>query len=361
MKAAALLLLLALPACDDAATSTDASSSTGSATTTGASSASSSSGAGGSEAEPFTGPADTWTWTAAPGTKCGNGSPAGVEVNLHPASTDLLVVVSGGGACWSDEMCNGAAPASVHVHDTLTAELVAPETPMLGRDDPQNPLSSATWAYVPYCTGDLHWGDRTEPYPGGAIEHRGASNMRTFLQRLRATRPDTKRVFLFGGSAGGYGVTLHWGTAKEVFGDGVEVHVLADASPLVQPKGDRYALMKAAWAPQFPASCTGCSADPGALVDALALAYPTSRHGLLVYDADAVLSQYFGFDGDLPAAIDALRTTHHDPHANTKYFIGPGTDHGVVGDTVTAPDGSTPTTFLVGWLAGAPSWHSVRF
>lgn len=52
---------------------------------------------------------------------------------------------------------------------------------------------------------------------------------------------------LYGGSADGYGVTLHWRTAKEVFGDDVEVHVLADASPLVLPKGNRWDLMKTQW------------------------------------------------------------------------------------------------------------------
>ena len=111
----------------------------------------------------------------------------------------------------------------------------------------------------------------------------------------------------------------------------------------------------------LPPSCTGCTDDPGFIIDTLATAYPQSRHGLLTYDNDGVISSYFGYTGELPAAIEALRTTHHDPFPNTKYFIGPGTDHGVLGDDVTAPDGSTPATFLVGWLLDDPSWHSVAF
>ena len=185
--------------------------------------------------------------------------------------------------------------------------------------------------------------------------------MRTFLSRLRATRPGTKRILFYGGSAGGYGVSLHWGTAKEVFGDAVEVHTLADASPLVMPLGDRWDAMKAQWNIQWPAKCAGCEGDPALLIDALATAHPTSRYGLMAFNNDAVISGYFGYMGDLPAAVDALRTTHFDVFDGTKYFITTGTGHGVLGVNVTAPDGTNPFTFALGCLLGDPAWHSVNF
>lgn len=318
-------------------------------------------GAGGGAALPIDGPPDAWAWRPIDGTRCANGSTAGVAVNLHEGSTDFFILVSGGGACWDDAMCNGESPASIHLHEDLTEALITPELPDVDRSDSTNPLSVASWVYVPYCTGDLHWGDTQTEYPGGTIQHRGASNMRTFLERLRATRPGTGRVLFLGGSAGGYGVSLHWGTAKDVFGDAVEVHALADASPLVVPKDGRWDTMQAAWSPVLPAGCSGCATDPGFLIDALATAYPTSRHGLLVYDADSVISTYFGFQGDLPAAVDALLAAHHDPFPNTKYFVAAGTDHGVLGDAITAPDGSTPNSFAVGWLTGNADWHSSHF
>ena len=185
--------------------------------------------------------------------------------------------------------------------------------------------------------------------------------MRAFLNRLRATRPDTKRVLFYGASAGGYGVSLHWGTAKEIFGDAVEVHTLADASPLVMPLGDRWDAMKAQWNIQWPAKCAGCEGDPALLIDALATAHPTSRYGLMAFNNDAVISGYFGYMGDLPAAVDALRTTHFDVFDGTKYFITTGTGHGVLGVNVTAPDGTNPFTFALGCLLGDPAWHSVNF
>ncbi|NUO53787.1 MAG: hypothetical protein HOV80_33490 [Polyangiaceae bacterium] len=357
-----LICALSVACGDDKDTEDDGSTATTGAGVTTSNSGSTSSGTGaggegGGGPEPIEGPEDEWAWRPIQGTLCGNGSTAGVGVNLHEGSTDLIIVVSGGGACWDDEMCNGAAPASVHLHEELTEGIVAPELPVVDRSDPNNPLSTATWAYVPYCTGDLHWGDQRTEYASGAIEHRGASNLRTFLERLRATRPETQRILLIGGSAGGYGVTFHWGTAKDVFGD-IEVHVLADAAPMVRPQGTRYADMLAAWSPEFPAGCTECADDPGFLIDALADAHPTSRHGLMIYDNDAVISQYFGFEGALAAAIATLRTTHHDPHDLTKVFVVPGTDHGVLGDDVAGSDGSTATEFFVAWLLGDASWHS---
>lgn len=343
---------------DDGDTQTGGAGAGGGASEGGGSTGGGPEGAGGAGID---GPEGQWAWRPQEGTLCANGTPAGVGVNLIEGSTDLVIVVSGGGACWDDTMCNGESPASVHLHEELTAAIVTPEFPAVDRSDPNNPVSSASWVYVPYCTGDLHWGDARADYASGAIEHRGGSNMRTFLERLLATRPGTQRIFLFGGSAGGYGVTRAWGTAKEVFGDAVEVHSLADASPLVPPLGDRYGAMKAQWNIQWPEGCEGCEDDLAALVDSLAERYPDSRHGLLTYDEDAVIGMYFGYTTELPAAVATLLSDHYDAHENTKYFVGPGTDHGVTGDDVTAPDGTTPITFLIGWLLGAADWHSVSF
>jgi hypothetical protein len=359
--------LVATASCGDAGplsteTSGTASGTGGSAGGGGSTGVGGSGGEGGGAAvfEPIEGPSDIWAWRPIEGTRCGNGSAAGVAVNLHEGSTDLVIFVSGGGACWDDDMCNGAMPKSIHLHEDLTEAIVLPEAPAVDRS-PQAPLATASVAYVPYCTGDLHWGDKTGDYASGPIEHRGASNMRTFLNRLRVTRPDTKRILFYGGSAGGYGVSLHWGTAKEVFGDAVEVHTLADASPLVMPLGDRWDTMKTQWNIQWPAKCAGCEDDPAFLIDALATAHPTSRYGLMAFNNDAVISAYFGYMGDLPAATDALRTTHFDVFEGTKYFVTAGTGHIVLGASVTAPDGTNPVTFAFGCLLGDPAWHSVNF
>lgn len=315
-------------------------------------------GSGGGEPLPIEAPFDEWTWIPFEGTACGNGTPAGIGIHPHAGSTDLVVIVSGGGACWTDEMCNGPSPSSVHLHDTLDAALVAPELPPVDRSS-DSPLATATFAYVPYCTGDVHWGDRAHPYEGGVIHHRGASNMRAFLEALKATRPLTERVLLVGGSAGGYGVTLHWGTASEIFPE-AEVHVLADASPLVPPLGDRWALMNERWAPAFPAGCATCATEMGGLLDHLAVTYPASRHALLTYEDDAVISSFFGYGpGELAIATATLLAEHHDVHPNTKYFVAPGADHGMLDDTVVGPGGVTLADFVSGWLSGSPSWQSV--
>jgi hypothetical protein len=156
-------------------------------------------------------------------------------------------------------------------------------------------------------------------------------------------------------------VSLNWGTAKEVFGDDVEVHALADASPLIMPLEGRFDAMKTQWNIQWPEGCEGCEDDLAAMIDSLAERYPDSRHGLMTYDEDAVIAAYFGYTNDLPAAVATLVSEHYDTHELTKYFVGPGTDHGVSFDDVAAPDGTTPLAFAAGWLLGSEDWHSVAF
>jgi len=172
--------LVATASCGDAGPVSTETSGTGGGTASGPSGSAATTGGGGSTgvggsggegggvavSEPIEGPIDVWAWRPIEGTRCGNGSTAGVAVNLHKGSTDLVIFVSGGGACWNDDMCNGAMPQSVHLHEDLTEAIVLPEAPAVDRS-PQSPFATASAAYVPYCTGDLHWGDKTGDYASG--------------------------------------------------------------------------------------------------------------------------------------------------------------------------------------------------
>ena len=62
----------------------------------------------------------------------------------------------------------------------------------VGLTDPAAPEHGYTHVYVPYCTGDLHWGNATVRYQGGVtIEHRGAVNAQTAVDWLQANLPLT--------------------------------------------------------------------------------------------------------------------------------------------------------------------------
>ena len=62
----------------------------------------------------------------------------------------------------------------------------------MGLTDPAAPEHADTHVYVPYCTGDLHWGNATVRYQEGVtIEHRGAVNAQAAVDWLQATLTQT--------------------------------------------------------------------------------------------------------------------------------------------------------------------------
>ena len=57
--------------------------------------------------------------------------------------------------------------------------------------------------------------------------------------------------------------------------------------------------MQASWAMRFPAACTTCSTDLGALPAALKAETPAGdRYGLLSFTRDQTISTYFGITQD---------------------------------------------------------------
>src|SRR6266545_3474680 len=54
--------------------------------------------------QPIQAPRNTWTWVDFPDSSCGDGSTTGIGVNPGDSS-NVLVFLEGGGACWSYESC----------------------------------------------------------------------------------------------------------------------------------------------------------------------------------------------------------------------------------------------------------------
>ena len=63
---------------------------------------------------------------------------------------------------------------------------------------------------MPYCTGDLHWGNSSVEYLAGVtIEHRGAVNARAAVDWLVEQLPSPEGLLVTGCSAGAY-ASLFW-------------------------------------------------------------------------------------------------------------------------------------------------------
>ena len=170
-----------------------------------------------------------------------SGGPIPTAQGVEPASTQysffikrgdpkrLVVALDGGGACWNADTCIGSplsgqgSSYSQVVDETPTA--LAQSGGLLDDRNPKNPYKKYTKVFIPYCTGDVHWGSKDTvyslPLPTGGnlpwvIHHHGADNLLAVLHWLQThdhQGPEVelrklKDLSVIGTSAGGYGTLL---------------------------------------------------------------------------------------------------------------------------------------------------------
>ena len=149
-------------------------------------------------------------------TICARGGPFSFFV--HPGKVDKVVVdFMGGGACWSAVSC-AENTDTFYFYDTVdpvreavmegTLSGVGKLDGIYNRSRDDNPFKDWHHVVIPYCTGDLHWGDNSQDYGDIRIEHRGAVNARSVLQWIYDNFTAPEQIFVTGCSAGSYGSIL---------------------------------------------------------------------------------------------------------------------------------------------------------
>ncbi len=143
-------------------------------------------------------------------TSCSRGSEYAFFV--RPGTTNKIVVdFIGGGACWNETTCSIAgaifsdsvAPVRRAVEENMPQGIY-------DRENEENPVGDWTHVILPYCTGDIHWGNSSTEYSDTlTIEHRGAVNTRAVLDWIYANVDAPEQIFVTGCSAGSYG-SLAW-------------------------------------------------------------------------------------------------------------------------------------------------------
>jgi hypothetical protein len=142
-------------------------------------------------------------------TVCSDGSP--YEFLVRPGDPAKLVVYfQGGGACFDGRTCDPDADPTYTVN---LAELdLTRYNGIFAFDHPENPFAGSSFVFAPYCTGDVHIGNRDATYQAAqseghaahevTIHHRGAINAAAVLSWTfdHFFRPDS--VFVTGSSAG---------------------------------------------------------------------------------------------------------------------------------------------------------------
>ena len=302
-------------------------------------------------------PVGVWSYFELPGMTCGNGTPVGIGVNPGTDPDLVAVYLQGGGACWDWWTCIALPDTATNVNDTYGQALFDSEIALVdasGLTDRTRDvrLAGATWMYVPYCTGDLHAGDRTTAYdpfqPGLPTHHAGDRNLRIALDWLSSRTAEATTIRVIGVSAGGFGAQLQAVAFAEAW-PGADLAILADGAPLVEPAPGVWGTWSAAWA----MDCPGCAATPTEVIPAALAVAPDLRFGLITWSEDPTIGLFFGVLGAMAPKVEALSAEiYADP--NHSMFRLVGLDHGMLDtpDDLVAPDGTVLRDWVDAWVDG---------
>lgn len=290
----------------------------------------------GASTGPIEAPAGGWSWVEFDDTRCANGTPTGLGINPREGASDVVIYLMGGGACWDAGSCFFVKSAWNIDFGYGNAQFSGERfrsIPLFDRA--VSPFADASFVYLPYCTGDLHVGTTTQTYvQGRPTSHVGGQNLDAFLTRLVPTFANARRVFVIGTSAGGFGAQMNAWRFKAAFPK-AEVHVLADSAAMVMPAGARWSEWFAAWKPELPPDCSGCSETTTAWVDAARRDLGGGRMALVTSAEDALLATFTGRSTDeFHAGVDDLVTKHF---AAPDTLVVPGARHVFLDEWTTSP------------------------
>lgn len=142
-------------------------------------------------------------------TTCSDGSP--YHFYVRPGDSERWVFyLQGGGACWNAATCDADLEPSYRVN--LADFDPATRHGIFAFNRPENPFREHTVVLAPYCTGDVHLGDREATYQAAASEghaahpitlrFRGLDNVQAVLDWSAAHLAAPQSIFVTGSSAG---------------------------------------------------------------------------------------------------------------------------------------------------------------
>jgi hypothetical protein len=157
----------------------------------------------------------------ATGAVCGNGSPYKFFVNRAPNTSNMLIYMEGGGACWEFENCTGGSLLGARNPNGIPDDYMSLANPQASLASPfifrlhpwsRSKVQDWTLVYVPYCTGDIYAGNRVAVYPNPdpngeplVWHHNGLRNVRAVVAWLKNHLERPVQLVSTGCSAGGTG------------------------------------------------------------------------------------------------------------------------------------------------------------
>lgn len=168
-------------------------------------------------------------------------------------SSNLLIHFSGGGACWDDFTCTNPNTIYKALTQGNSKDLKAFYYPVVydffskflkgvfDNTNESNPFRDWNIVYIPYCTGDLHIGNKTMNYKtedGDEMEvhHNGQTNVTAALDWIYANFGKPEKILVSGESAGGF-ASAYWAPfVANHYIDHDKIYQLSDGSQLTSKR-----------------------------------------------------------------------------------------------------------------------------
>jgi hypothetical protein len=332
-----------------------------------------------------------WNFYQIDGAVCRDGSPNGIFVRYSDDPTNnnkLMIYLEGGGACLSPHFCDhnpanlnqmfsgGANVQGEGFNAILFDNLVSPPIAQLPWDkgifdytNDANPFKGWNQVYVPYCTGDVHFGSNDNGTVASSVisggHFVGYNNMKLFVGHLVPTFPNMQRIVLTGSSAGGLGAVFNLGMVQDAFTTKVPVTVLDDSAVGFPDTQFMPACLqqefRTTWGfdQSYPSDCKSCfNSDGTGLMEIIKYwhaKYKKAKIGLVMSIHDQIFRLFFSAGanncatndpnllttlglqgGNVPGytadqwemGMDSLRTAYGCTGAFSTYYIGDQVDAG---------------------------------
>ncbi len=302
----------------------------------------------------------------------------------------LIVYYQGGGACWNSLTCGPVFPVFKQTVDPIGENPGNGGSGFADFDNPANPFKDWNAVVVPYCTGDVHWGDAIVDYGSAVIRHKGRVNAAVAEKFAREHFVKPEQVFVTGSSAGSYGAIMNGLYLQEFAYPSTPFAVLGDAGNGVITRefleddlagwGIEKNLPR--WIPALDVPITQLEASD--LWTEAARFYPRSRWANYTTAYDGSRGGQVGFynimlsGDDVPKWLEwwtptcewnaEMRRLVQDSadraRENYRYYIGVGSRHTMWGSNKVYTDTTGGVPLIVDWLnamlLGTSDWTNVE-
>lgn len=262
-----------------------------------------------------------WQRVELPGAICSDGSQYRFWYYDSPTSNNMAISYEGGGACWDYATCSGQAGVLGAAHpngiptDYITQFEPQYVSPIINGADPgipfrpKNNIVTNGWdmVYMPYCTGDVHVGNRVVTYtdptgqnPPIVFRHNGYNNSVAALNYLHTRFPSINKLLVTGFSAGGVASSAVFYQARRTLNP-TKAYLLNDSGPIFPAPNATYnsyplhQLITTQWNLSSLYSQLPASFNPGnfgSINSMVATQFPTDSLAYTGYSSDYNFSRF---------------------------------------------------------------------